>query len=74
MDDGSGVGLGKILHGTKLEVFETGTRAGSSSVVTVTAAATEAPGVKKVILNRPFVFSIIDMDTGLPLFIGVYDC
>ena len=74
MDDGSGVGLGKILHGTKLEVFETGTRAGSSSVVTVTAAATEAPGVKKVILDRPFVFSIIDMDTGLPLFIGVYDC
>ena len=73
MDDGNGVGLGKAWHRTKLEVCETGTKAGSVSVISATASATEPPGTERLVFDRPFVFSIIELNTGLPVFIGICD-
>ncbi|MBO4327272.1 MAG: serpin family protein [Clostridia bacterium] len=60
-----------VLHKTHIEVDESGTRA--AAVTAVMVGANGMPVEKKkasVILDRPFVFAIIDTSAHLPLFIG----
>lgn len=64
--------ISKVLHKTYIEVGEKGTRAGAVTAVGVdvggAAGPTEEP--KEVILDRPFVYMIIDTSNHLPFFIG----
>ena len=61
----------QVLHKTFIAVDEEGTRAGASTAVLMTeAASSSANNEKYVTLNRPFVYAIIDTQTKLPLFIG----
>ncbi len=60
--------LSRVLHKTVISVTETGTRAGAAAVVE--AAAGAAPDPKTVRLDRPFVYLLMDCETGIPLFIG----
>lgn len=65
--------ISRVLHKTFISVAEQGTRAGAATVV---EAAPEAapPGEpverKEVILDRPFVYMIWDMETNTPIFMG----
>lgn len=62
--------ISDVLHKTFIEVGELGTKAGA--VTSVEMSLTSAPlEIKNVILNRPFVYAIIDNETNLPVFIGV---
>lgn len=63
--------LGDVIHKTFIAVDEKGTKAGAATSVEVkneSAALIEDP--KTVILDRPFVFMIIDNETRLPIFLG----
>jgi len=64
--------ISRVLHKTRIDVDSKGTKAGAATVVEVceeTAMAyTEEP--KRVILDRPFVYMLIDCETKLPFFIG----
>ncbi len=60
--------IGEVLHKTFIAVDELGTKAGA--VTKVEMKAESAIEMKNVILNRPFVYAIIDQSTNLPLFIG----
>jgi len=62
--------ISNVLHKTFIEVDEKGTKA---AAVTVVEAADNAMPLepKTVILDRPFVYAIIDKATNLPVFIGV---
>lgn len=60
--------ISKVLHKTYISVDERGTKAGAVTKVEMTDGA--APEERYVILNRPFVYSIIDNTTNLPVFIG----
>lgn len=64
--------ISQVLHKTFIAVNEQGTKAGAATVVEMeaTAAMPEAEEVKEVILNRPFLFMLIDCDTNMPIFIG----
>ncbi|MBO7406460.1 MAG: serpin family protein, partial [Clostridia bacterium] len=73
MADGSGVGLGKARHCSSFELGAAGTKAAASSVVSATAAATSPPWDAEVRLDRPFVYAVIDLATGLPVFAGVFE-
>ena len=61
--------ISKVIHKTFIEVGEQGTRAGA-----VTAVAMDCEGAimieHSVILDRPFVYMIVDNATNLPIFIG----
>ena len=61
--------IGRVLHKTYISVGEQGTRAGA-----VTAVEMDAEGFienpKEVVLDRPFVYMLIDLETGLPFFLG----
>ncbi len=63
--------IGEVIHKTKIEVNEKGTKAGAAALVEMVDEAC-ALAEKQVILNRPFVYMIIDNETMLPLFAGVY--
>ena len=58
-----------VLHKTFIQVDEEGTKAGAATAVDVT---TESAALypHSVILNRPFVYMIVDLETKLPIFLG----
>lgn len=64
--------IGRVLHRTFLSVGEQGTKAGAATVVEMKdeCAAVDAPEAKRVILDRPFVYMLIDCASGVPFFIG----
>ena len=72
VQDGANVCISKVLHKTHILVDETGTKAGAATVVEVNVgAAMETPEEpKRVILDRPFVYAIVEDETGIPVFIG----
>ena len=62
-----------VLHKTFIDVNEEGTSAAAATVVEVAdgaAAPGEPPEVKEVVLDRPFVYLIVDYATMTPVFIG----
>ena len=61
--------ISRVLHNAYIAVDEKGTKAGAATVVEPAAGDTGAD-TYRVILNRPFVYAIIDDATGLPIFIG----
>lgn len=65
------ISIGKVIHKTKIEVNEKGTKAGAAALVEMVDSACPI-NEKQVFLNRPFVYMIIDNSTSLPLFIGAY--
>jgi serpin B len=69
--DGMNIFINRVLHKTFISVSEQGTRAGAATVVEI-APGSAAPEMeyKEVILDRPFVYILIDCETNLPFFIG----
>lgn len=69
--DGVNICINRVLHKTYISVAEQGTRAGAATAVEMDAYGAlimEEP--KEVILDRPFVYMLIDCETNLPFFIG----
>lgn len=62
--------ISQVLHKTHIEVTEAGTRAAAVTAVIVEAAEALEEKPKEVILDRPFVYMIVDMQNKLPIFIG----
>ena len=69
--DGMNIFINRVLHKTFISVSEQGTRAGAATVVEM-APGSAAPEMeyKEVVLDRPFVYMLIDCETNLPFFIG----
>ena len=65
------ISIGKVIHKTKIEVNEKGTKAGAAALVEMVDSACVLTE-KQVILNRPFMYMILDNETMLPLFAGIY--
>lgn len=61
--------VGEVIHKTFIQVDELGTKAGAVTSVAIKATGAQA-NHKTITLDRPFVYAIVDMQTGLPLFIG----
>jgi len=65
--------INRVLHKTFISVAEQGTRAGAATVVEMAPeAAMEPEEIKEVILNRPFLYMIWDMETNMPIFMGTF--
>ena len=59
-----------VLHKTYLELDENGTKAAAVTAVVTEAGCAEPPEVHRVVLDRPFVYMIVDTHANLPLFLG----
>ena len=63
--------IDSVIHKSYISVDEKGTRAGAATAVAVN---TSAPMIEKtVILDRPFLYMLIDCETNIPFFIGVLE-
>jgi len=69
--DGLNICISRVLHKTFISVSEQGTRAGAATAVEMVAeGAMEIQEFREVVLDRPFVYMLIDCETNLPFFIG----
>ncbi|MBR6506921.1 MAG: serpin family protein [Clostridia bacterium] len=63
--------ISRVLHKTFISVGEKGTKAGAATVVEMQdECAPEFEETKKVYLDRPFVYMLIDCENSIPFFIG----
>ena len=73
-DSPEGYYISQVIHATKIEVNEKGTEAAAATVVAA-GSGTAAPPQEGItlILDRPFLYGIVDLHTGVPLFLGTYE-
>lgn len=63
--------INRVIHKTHIELDRNGTKAAAATAVEMTdECAMEEEEPKIVYLNRPFVYAIIDKESGTPIFIG----
>jgi len=64
--------ISKIIHKTHIEVDRKGTKAAAATAVAmdVAGAMPIEEEIYYVYLDRPFVYAIVDTETGLPIFLG----
>ena len=64
--------ISDVLHKTHIELDRNGTKAAAVTAVVIekASAAPEQKKEKTVDLDHPFVYAIIDTESGIPLFIG----
>jgi len=67
--------IGDVIHKTAFEVNEAGTEAAAVTAVIMADATAVAPPEEIVCLrlDRPFVYSIVDLENGVPLFLGTVE-
>lgn len=67
--------IGDVLHKTYIELDENGTKAAAVTAVIMKneGVAVDEKPPKEVILDRPFVFAIIDNSSSLPIFMGTVE-
>ena len=75
--DFSGIGtsagniyIDEVLHKTYIQVAEMGTKAGAATAVAVNGGSFPTEGPKRVYLDRPFVYMLIDCKNKAPFLIG----
>lgn len=73
-DNPDGYYISQVIHATKIEVNEKGTEAAAATVVAAPSGAAPPPpeGIT-LVLDRPFLYGIVDLQNGVPLFLGTYE-
>lgn len=73
MEEKNQLYINRVLHKTFIQLDRYGTKAAAVTAVEMKNASV-APGteeIPKVYLDRPFIYAIINTETGLPVFVGV---
>lgn len=65
--------IDSVLHRAKIQVDEEGTEAAASTVVMAPAGAPAPVDYEELILDRPFCYAIVDLERGVPLFLGTFE-
>ena len=72
IDSNGNIYIGNIFHDTYIEVDEKGTKAGAATIVEMVeeTAIEFEDKPEEVYLDRPFIYMIVDLELGVPVFIG----
>ena len=62
--------MNNVIHKAFIQVGEKGTKAGATTVIEMTNKAADIGETKQVILDRPFVYMLVDCENNVPFFIG----
>lgn len=62
--------ISRVLHKTYISVDSRGTKAAAVTSVQMDCGSAAPMEIHEVVLNRPFVYMILDVENDLPLFIG----
>ncbi|MGO5022706.1 serpin family protein [Lawsonibacter sp. LCP25S3_G6] len=73
-DNPYGYYLSQVIHAAKMEVNEKGTEAAAATVAAA-GSGSAAPPEDGIILvfDRPFLYGIVDLQNGIPLFLGTFE-
>lgn len=63
--------ISDVRHKTHIELDRNGTRAAAVTFVAKAGAAAPTEPPKEVYLDRPFLYAIVEVESGLPVFMGV---
>lgn len=63
--------ISDVRHKTHIDLDRNGTRAAAVTFVAKAGAAAPTEPPKEVYLDRPFLYAIVEVDSGLPVFMGV---
>ncbi len=67
----SSASITEVIHKTHIEVDREGTKAAAATAIHMTLSlSVKETNVRYVRCDRPFAYAIVDMDTGLPVFLG----
>jgi len=69
MTDEPDIFASKVMHKTKIQINEAGSKAGAATAIYIEKWGM-ASDYKTLIFDRPFVYAIIENQTNIPLFIG----
>ena len=73
--DFSGMGkpsvmVDRVIHKTHIELDRNGTKAAAATAVISKASSVYIEAPIEIRMDRPFVYALVDTETGIPLFIG----
>lgn len=71
LSNGNNLVINRVLHKTHITVDEAGTKAGAATVVEMKEEMAILEEIKEVVLDRPFVYMIVDRRENIPVFIGM---
>lgn len=63
--------INRVLHKTYIEVNRSGTKASAVTGIEISNEGCAIDMPPSVILDRPFVYAIIDTESGIPVFLGI---
>jgi serpin B len=66
----TGLKIDKVIHKTHIEVDKEGTKVAASTSTGMLGTTSCPPDPVIIKLDKPFVYAIVDTETGIPLFIG----
>ena len=73
-DNPNGYFLSQVIHAAKIEVNEQGTEAAAATVVEAVGGSAAPPETGlTLIFDHPFLYGIVDLETGVPLFLGTFE-
>ena len=64
--------VSSVVHKARIEVNEKGTEAAAATVVGVDGAAAPTD-YRELVLDRPFCYAVVDLERGVPLFLGTFE-
>ena len=71
--NGGNLYLSRVLQEAQIEVAEEGTQAAAATMAELEAGGAMPEDLQIVQFNRSFLYMIMDMDSGAPVFIGILD-
>ncbi len=72
-EDGENLYLSLVLQEAVISVAEEGTEAAAATIGAAAAGAAMIPDMPSVQFDRSFLYMIMDMDSGVPVFMGILD-
>ena len=71
-DNPYGYYLSQVIHAARIEVNEEGTEAAAATVVAAAGGAAAPQEGVELDFDRPFLYGIVDLESGVPLFLGTF--
>ncbi|MBP5492766.1 MAG: serpin family protein [Clostridiales bacterium] len=66
--------ISEVIHKTYIDVNKDGTQAAAATAVSMREAASLSITTERIVsCDRPFAYAIVDLDTGLPVFLGTVE-
>lgn len=65
--------IGSVIHRARIQVNEEGTEAAAATVVGMEAGSPAPAEYETLVLDRPFLYAIVDLERGVPLFLGTFE-